>query len=105
QLPYFSAVIHEVRLSHGIMTILTHIAPTEALHVSNTDFTILVGVTVGMSLWLVHPNPALVPEPDVFRPGRWLEPGGDALEKVLVGFSKGRRVCLGTGGEKMGWRG
>lgn len=47
-----------------------------------------------MSLWLVHLYPALVQEPDVFRPEKWLEPGSDALKKAPVGFSRGNRSCL-----------
>lgn len=96
QLPYFEAVINEgFRLSHGIITRLTRVAPTEALHVPNTDITISAGTPVGMSSWLVHMNAELFPSPDDFLPERWLKPGADGLKKYLVNFSKGSRICLG----------
>ena len=31
----------------------------------------------------------------MFRPERWLEPGAEHLQKYLVNFSKGSRICLG----------
>lgn len=95
-LPYFDAVINEgFRLSLGVITRLTRIAPIEDLHVPNTSVTIPAGTPVGMSPWLVHMNPSLFPSPDDFRPGRWLEPGAEHLKKYLVNFSKGSRICLG----------
>lgn len=96
KLPYFEAVINEgFRLSHGVITRLTRVAPTEDLHVPNTDVTIPAGTPVGMSSWLVHMNTELFPSSDDFRPERWLEPGAEGLKKYLVNFSKGSRICLG----------
>ncbi len=95
-LPYFNAVINEgFRLSHGIINRLTRIAPTEDLNVPNTTITIPAGTPVGMSTWLVHLNPSLFPDPHLFSPDRWLEPGAEHLKKYLVNFSKGSRICLG----------
>ncbi|KAJ4361505.1 hypothetical protein N0V95_001842 [Ascochyta clinopodiicola] len=96
QLPYLNAVINEgFRLSYGIITRLTRIAPTEALHVPGTNFTIPAGTPIGMSSWLVHLNPSLFPSPEEFRPERWLEPGAERLKKYLVNFSRGSRICIG----------
>lgn len=96
KLQYFDAVVSEgFRLSHGIMTRLTRVAPDENLLVPNTDFKIPAGTPVGMSSWLVHMNPSLFPSPDDFRPERWLEPGAEHLKRYLVNFSKGSRTCLG----------
>lgn len=96
KLPYFEAVVNEgFRLSHGIITRLTRIAPTEDLHVPNTDVAIPAGTPVGMSSWLVHMNAALSPSPDEFKSERWLELGAEGLKKYLVNFSKGNRICLG----------
>lgn len=95
-LPYFNAVMNEgFHLSHGIITRLTRIAPTEDLHVPNTNVRIPASTPVGMSSWLVHMNPSLFPSPEDFRPERWLEPGAENLQKYLVNFSKGSRICLG----------
>lgn len=48
-----------------------------------------------MTSILLHDNQDLFPEPKVFRPERWLQPGAQRLEKYLVNFSKGSRACLG----------
>ena len=95
-LPYLNAVVNEgFRLSHGVITRLQRIAPTENLQVPNTSFVIPAGTPISMSSWLIHLNPELFPEPDNFRPERWLEPGAENLKKYLVNFSRGSRICLG----------
>ncbi|KAF3007441.1 hypothetical protein E8E13_003758 [Curvularia kusanoi] len=96
-LPYLNAVINEgARLSHGIITRLPRIAPSEALRVPNTHFTIPAGTPVSMSTWLVHLDPGLFPAPDEFRPERWLQPAGEErLRRYLVNFGKGSRACMG----------
>lgn len=43
---------------------------------------------------LVHENPDIFPEPFAFKPERWLAPEKD-LDKYLVAFGKGPRICLG----------
>ncbi|KAL1594123.1 hypothetical protein SLS59_008957 [Nothophoma quercina] len=94
-LPYLNAVVNEgFRLSHGVITRLQRIAPTENLQVPNTSFVIPAGTPISMSSWLIHLNPELFPEPDNFRPERWLEPGAENLKKYLVNFSRGSRICL-----------
>jgi cytochrome P450 len=45
------------------------------------------------SIYLVHTNADIFPEPREFIPERWLE--ADAPTKYLVPFSKGARHCLG----------
>jgi len=45
---------------------------------------------------LTHPD--IFPEPEVFRPERWLDKNGKlstSLDKYLVAFGKGSRQCLG----------
>jgi cytochrome P450 len=44
---------------------------------------------------MIHHNPDLFPEPDVFNPERWLGEGAAASKKNLVPFSKGPRICPG----------
>lgn len=94
RLPYLNAVINEgFRLTHGVIARLTRVAPHETL--TFQSYTIESGTPVSMSSWLNHLNPALFPNPDEFRPERWLEPGADHLKKHLVNFTKGSRMCLG----------
>ncbi|KAF1999607.1 putative P450 monooxygenase [Amniculicola lignicola CBS 123094] len=94
RLPYLNAVMNEgFRLSHGIIQRLTRVAPDEDLQFSS--YSIPRGTPVGMSSWLLHLNPSLFPSPNTFKPDRWLEPGAEKLQKYLVNFTKGSRICLG----------
>lgn len=54
------------------------------------------GAIVGMSSWMMHRDPTVLPEPEKFFPERWLDPiKGKNLEKYLVNFSKRSRQCIG----------
>lgn len=57
------------------------------------------GTSVGCMPAAVHFNPAAFGEDaEMFRPHRWLEADGStlrAMEAAHLGFSRGRRVCLG----------
>lgn len=53
---------------------------------------------VGMTGVFIHENPTIFPEPFQFRPERWLEKrpdGAPPLDKYLVTFTKGSRMCIG----------
>ncbi|KAL1650733.1 hypothetical protein SLS58_000851 [Diplodia intermedia] len=94
QLPYLKAVINEgYRISYGITARLTRVSPDSPLEYN--DWLIPAGTPVGMTSVLIHENEKLFPEPKVFRPERWLQPGAQRLEKYLVTFNKGSRACLG----------
>ncbi|GAB0135925.1 elymoclavine monooxygenase [Epichloe bromicola] len=51
--------------------------------------------TVSTAQRMIHHNPELFPEPDVFAPERWLGDGASANKANLVPFSRGPRMCLG----------
>ena len=44
---------------------------------------------------IMHRNPAIFPDPLRFSPERWLQPDSAMLDRYLVAFSKGPRLCLG----------
>ena len=51
-----------------------------------------------MSQWVVHHDPQLYPEPDAFRPERWLGEAAKALPKFAwFPFGGGPRSCIGSG--------
>ena len=50
-------------------------------------------VVVGMAGYFVHNSEAIFKNPKDFDPTRWLEDA--TLDKYLVAFSKGSRMCLG----------
>jgi cytochrome P450 len=60
------------------------------------------GALVMTSQWVVHRDPRWWPEPDVFRPERWLEAGSrDARPKfAYFPFGRGTRQCIG---ESFAW--
>ncbi|KAI1393513.1 cytochrome P450 [Hypoxylon trugodes] len=96
QLPYLNAVINEaIRLSHGPIFRSTRVAPTESL--TYKDIVIPPGTPVSMSSYFVHMDPRVFPEPASFKPERWIEAAknGQHLNKYIVSFSRGSRICLG----------
>lgn len=49
------------------------------------------------SIYFVHRNPAIFPDPQKFDPDRWIRAAekGDPLHRYLVPFTKGSRICIG----------
>jgi cytochrome P450 len=56
-------------------------------------YTLPAGTRVMVPIALVHRDPAAFPEPDAFRPERWLH--GEADERALIPFGVGPRRCIG----------
>ncbi|XWX00394.1 hypothetical protein V2A60_008414 [Cordyceps javanica] len=107
-LPYFSAVISEgLRMAHGVAGRLGRIAPNETLNYPNGKNGIVqipAGVTFSQTLYLVHTNEEIFPQPFAFRPERYLLPENateaetqavNTAKAYLVPFGKGSRSCLG----------
>ncbi|KAJ2907247.1 hypothetical protein MKZ38_006541 [Zalerion maritima] len=96
KLPFLAGVVKEgQRLSYGVISRLPRKTPAGGAEFDG--FFVPEGTTVGMSSWMMHRNPDVFPDPDAFDPARWM---GDAqsravLERNLVSFSKGSRMCLG----------
>ncbi|MFJ7343655.1 cytochrome P450 [Streptomyces sp. NPDC101110] len=53
------------------------------------------GTTVLYSPYLLHHDPASFPEPDRFRPERWLEGEAAGPRGALIPFAAGSRKCIG----------
>ncbi|KAH7211342.1 cytochrome P450 monooxygenase [Fusarium oxysporum] len=56
------------------------------------------GIEVGIPIWAIHRKPELYPEPETFRPERWIEDSPDQIERARSGmmpFSAGTRGCVG----------
>jgi cytochrome P450 len=61
-------------------------------------YTIPKGTPIGMTSVIMHANENIFPQSADFIPERWLKEDGTRrteLEKYLMSFSKGSRVCLG----------
>jgi cytochrome P450 len=94
KLPYLTAVIKEgLRLSYGASVRLPRSAPDTELRFK--DWVIPRGTSVSMSAVLQHENEAVFPEARSFKPERWLEDTSGKLDKYLVSFNAGSRMCLG----------
>ena len=92
RLPYLSAIIKEgLRLTNAISHRNARIAPDRALQYKG--WIIPAGTVVNMTTYLLHVDPDVFPEPQEFQPQRWL--AGKELEKYLLPFGKGTRMCLG----------
>lgn len=95
QLPYLTAVIMEgLRIGTGVAQASPRVAPDRSIWYK--DWEIPAGTPVGMSSPDVHFNGAIFPQPEKFDPERWMDREKRVqLEKCLVPFSKGTRMCLG----------
>jgi cytochrome P450 len=105
QLPYFSGVLQEgLRFSYGVASRLPRVAPDETLVYEGmfggkpVRYTIPPGTAIGMSSVIMHGNKDIFPNPDEFRPERWINEDGTRrkdLDAYLLTFGKGSRICLG----------
>lgn len=95
QLPYLTACIAEgLRLGNGVAQASPRVAPDRSIWYRNWE--IPVGTPVGMTSPDIHYDKAIFPEPEKFDPERWMDRERKAkLDRFLVPFSKGTRMCLG----------
>ena len=60
------------------------------------DYDMAAGTTVYFSPWVLHRDPRHFPDPEAFRPERWLDGSAAKLPKyVYIPFGGGPRVCIG----------
>ncbi|RAL66217.1 hypothetical protein DID88_005889 [Monilinia fructigena] len=90
---YLQAIIKEgLRLSYGTMHRLPRVSPDQEIHYK--DWTIPTDTAVGMSAYLMATDPVVYPEPDKYRPERWLGDVNPAIHRNFVPFTRGSRNCL-----------
>ncbi|KAL0957049.1 hypothetical protein HGRIS_003148 [Hohenbuehelia grisea] len=93
-LPYLSALCREVQRWHPPV-------PLGVSHaVSNDDvyrgYFIPKGAAVLTNIWAMSRDPKMYPDPDVFKPERFLTPDGELIEdSTFLSFGFGRRICPG----------
>lgn len=96
-LEYLRGVVREgIRLSYGV----TSRMPRLVNHpLQFREWSIPPWTPVSMTMMDVHFDPEIYPEPDTFKPERWIgnpkAPDGNSMEHYWVGFGKGTRMCLG----------
>ncbi|RFU30266.1 hypothetical protein B7463_g6060, partial [Scytalidium lignicola] len=93
-LPYLRACIDEsMRILPPTSFGLPRRTPEEGALIGD-DF-IAGDTSVSMSSYVVHRDEKVFPEPEKYRPERWLEEGGKDLQISFVAFSAGARGCIG----------
>ncbi|KAH7024521.1 cytochrome P450 [Microdochium trichocladiopsis] len=101
--PYFWAIVQEsLRIMPGVSHRSARIARDEDLHYKSASgdvvYVVPRGTPIGMSSVINHMDPGLFPDPEAFRPERWLLEDGSPnykLQKYLLAFSRGSRSCIG----------
>jgi cytochrome P450 len=91
-LPYLDAVCKEAIRLHPILAECARI-PMQPMEIAGHH--IPAGRALGVSIVSIHHDPALYPEPDVYRPERFLERSYSVYE--FLPFGGGHRRCMGAG--------
>ncbi|KAG0647043.1 Cytochrome P450 monooxygenase BOT1 [Hyphodiscus hymeniophilus] len=93
KLPILNGIVKEtLRLMHGILVGPPRVVPSSGAEVDG-HYVPPKSVVATSSLYL-HTNPEVFPEPERFMPERWHKATPE-MERSLVPFSKGRRMCPG----------
>ncbi|KAK4066062.1 uncharacterized protein Triagg1_8371 [Trichoderma aggressivum f. europaeum] len=98
KLPYLNAVIQEgLRMHPGALVRMTRVAPDNELvyndKTSGQKWVIPKNTPITMTALPIQMNEKIFPDPTKFEPERWLE--NPRLDRYLLTFSKGSRICLG----------
>ena len=93
-LPYLRACLDEALRMYPPSTFgLPRRTPTEGAPILG-DF--IPGETsVSISAYVAHRDPKVFPEPETFRPERWLGDDAKELQAAFITFSTGARGCIG----------
>lgn len=95
-LPYLRACLDEsLRITPPVSFGLVRKTPPEGAMIA--DQFIAGDTVVGVPAYIAHRDPLVFPEPEVYRPERWLENEEKAKEmrNYFIPFSTGARGCIG----------
>lgn len=93
-LPYLRACLDEsLRLFPPVALGLSRRTPAEGIVVDGIN--IPGDILVSVPTYSAHRNPAYFPDPDMYRPERWLGPEGMKAQASFIPFSTGARGCIG----------
>lgn len=98
-LPLLNAILQETfRVYAPAPGMLSRVAPFSEKTVIE-GYQIPGGITVASSAYTLHRNPELFPEPNEWKPERWLDADGDTIDRMRKSFwvfGSGGRMCLGN---------
>ncbi|KAH8423673.1 cytochrome P450 [Aspergillus melleus] len=93
-LPYLRACLDEsMRMFPPVSFNLPRRTPPEGTNILG-DF-VAGNTSVSMSAYVVHRDETIFPDPNVYRPERWLGETGKDIQPYFVAFSAGARGCIG----------
>ncbi|KAH9970769.1 cytochrome P450 [Russula compacta] len=95
RLPFVDAVCKEALRWQPVLPLaVPHAATEDDIY---NGFLIPKGAIIIPNSWAILRDPATYPEPDVFRPERFLDPGGNLHDDptLVSGFGYGKRICPG----------
>lgn len=97
-LPYFNAVLKEsMRIHPSVGLLMERHVPPEGVEIHGHF--IPGGTIVGINPWVTNRDPKIFPDPDTFRPERWLEASEEQLKQMdsilELNFGGGSRKCIG----------
>lgn len=93
-LPYTDAVITEAMRVYPPVYLIGREATTD---LELGGYRVKKGTTIFMSQWVSHRDPRYFPDPEEFRPERWLDGLARRLPKyAYYPFGGGPRVCIGN---------
>jgi cytochrome P450 len=108
KLPYLQACINEaLRICVPVTGRLPRSNPRAATTYTTPTgkmYTFPPGTVMSMSMPDLHFNPDIFPDPDLFKPERWLESSPEVkakMQQFFVPFGKGSRSCIGMELAKM----
>ncbi|EXJ67490.1 uncharacterized protein A1O5_09503 [Cladophialophora psammophila CBS 110553] len=94
QLPILDAVVKEaLRLHPAAPASLPRETPQGGKILNGSH--IPEGTIVSMQCYTTQRDAATFPDPNAFRPERWMAPESEAMKEMMMPFSKGSRACLG----------
>ncbi|KAK3076034.1 hypothetical protein LTR53_000079 [Teratosphaeriaceae sp. CCFEE 6253] len=93
-LPYLRACLDEaMRLRPALTAGQQRETPPEGMTIAGEW--VPGGVFVSVPAYVAHRDPVVFPEPEEFRPERWLGESGKLSQRYSLTFSQGGRVCIG----------
>ncbi|KAL5363701.1 cytochrome P450 [Aspergillus floccosus] len=94
EIKYLNAVINEtLRISSPASSRFPRV--NDSTPTIYKGWEVPVGTPISMNIWNTHYNKDIFPDPTEFRPDRWMGESTRELEKYLVPFGSGSRMCIG----------
>jgi cytochrome P450 len=95
QLPFLRAVLSESMRLYPPAWLVVREAKEDVRVGANAKYLLSKGSVTIMSQWVAHRDPRWWPEPETFRPKRWLEKAPDRPRYAYFPFGGGPRSCIG----------